>query len=114
MKKIVVLVLFLAIAWSLVCVGRPYWDKYWLGIDMEAVAIYGTKNSISRTKNFLTRKMKMADRDFTAEDFTIEKDENNTTTISITYEDEINIFGQVVKTLKINIEKTKKEAAQML
>ena len=96
------------------CVGRPYWDKYWLGNDMEAVAIYGTKNTIPHTKAFLTRKMKMAGRDFTAKDFTIEKEENNTTTISITYEDSIIIFGQVVKTLKFKVEKTKKEVALIL
>ncbi len=114
MKKIVLLVILLAIVWSLFCVGRPYWDKYWLGKDMETAAIYGTKNTISDTKAFLTRKMKMADRDFTAEDFTVEKDENNKTTISIIYEDKIIIFGQVVKTLKIEIEKTKKEVAQIL
>jgi hypothetical protein len=114
MKRILQLIFFLAIVWCLVCVGRPYWDRYWLGNDMEAVAIYGTKNTIAHTKAFLTRKMKMAGRDFEAEDFTIEKDKNNRTTISITYEDEIIIFGQVVKTLRFKVEKTKKEVAAML
>jgi hypothetical protein len=113
MKRILQLILFLAIAWSLVCVGRPYWDRYWLGNDMEEAAIYGTKNTIAHTKAFLNRKMKLAGRDFKAEDFTIKKDENNRTTISITYEDKIIIFGQVVKTLKFEVEKTKKEVAEM-
>ncbi len=114
MKRILILAIFLAIAWSLVCVGRPYWDKYWLGNDMDAVAIYGTKNTIAHTKAFLNRKMKMAGRAFKAEDFTIEKDENNRTTISITYEDKIIIFGQVVKTLKFTVVRTKKEVAAIL
>jgi hypothetical protein len=114
MKRILNVIIFLAIAWSLVCVGRPYWDRYWLGNDMEAAAIYGTKNTIGRTKSFLNRKMKMAGRAFKAEDFTIEKDENNRTTISITYEDKIIIFGQLVKTLKFTVVKTKKEVAEML
>jgi hypothetical protein len=81
---------------------------------MEAVAIYGTKNTIPHTKAFLTQKMKMTGRAFKAKDFTIEKDENNTTTISIRYEDNLIIFGQVVKTLKLKVEKTKKEVGQIL
>ena len=114
MKRIFQIALFIAILWSLMCVGRPYWDKYWLGKDMEAVAIYGTKNTVSDTKAFLNKKMKMAGRDFTGEDFAIEKDRNNTATISIIYEDKITIFGQVVKNLKFEVVKTKKEVARML
>lgn len=114
MKRILQFIIFLAVAWCLVCIVRPYWDKYWLGNDMEAVAIYGTKNTLTHTKSFLNRKMKMAGRDFRAEDFTIEKDKENKTTIRISYVDKIVIFGQVVKTLEFEVEKTKREVAAML
>jgi len=114
MKKILLFIIFVAIAWSLICVARPYWDRYWLGEDMETVAIYGTKNTLANTRAFLNRKMAMAGRDFKAEDFKIVKDKNNKTVISITYEDKIVIFGQVVKTLTFTLERTKKEVATML
>jgi hypothetical protein len=114
MNRILQVIVLLAIVWSLACVGRPYWDRYWLGNDMEAVAIYGTKNTLAHTKAFLNQKMKMAGRDFRAEDFTIKKDKNNKTTIRITYEDRIIIFGQVVKTLLFEVERTKREVAAML
>jgi hypothetical protein len=60
--------------------------------------------------------MRMAGRDFRTEDFTIETDENNKTTISIsiTYEDTIIIFGQLVKSLKFTVVRAKKEVATML
>jgi len=89
--------------------ARPYWNKYWLELQLEAASVYGTKNSIEDTRNFLSDKM--ADEGFTfkGDDFLIEKDENNTVSIKITYADEISIFGLTLKELKFTAEKSSYE-----
>lgn len=108
-KKILNLIVLIIIIWVVVSIVRPYWDKYWLGQDVEAAAIYGTKKSVGDTRAFLTQKMKEAGRDFTGEDFRITKDENNNVTISITYYDEIRVFGVILKELKFTLKKTMSE-----
>ena len=108
-KKILNLIFLIIIIWIVVSIVRPYWDKYWLGQDVEAAAIYGTKNSVGDTRTFLTQKMKEAGRDFTGEDFRITKDENNNVTISLTYYDEVRVFGVTLKELEFTLKKTMSE-----
>ena len=100
---LVVCVVFILCAVSSI---KPYWNKYWLGQAMEVAAVYGTKNSLEATSKFLDTKMKEEGRDFAGEDFTIEKDEENNVTISITYGDEIRVFGLKLKALELRVEKT--------
>ena len=92
MKKIINLIMFLVFVWCVISSVRPYWYRYWSEKDLEAVAVYGTKHSLRETRKFLNKKMKDQDRDFKREDFIIEKDENNTVRVSITYNDKISIF----------------------
>jgi hypothetical protein len=101
---IVVAVVILAIS-----AARPYWDKYWIGKEMDAAAIYGTKNSIRDTQKFLTDKMKESGYDFKEDDFHIEKSEDNRVTISVQYKDSIRVFGVVLKGLNLSVEKTASE-----
>lgn len=70
-RKIVGYAVLLALIWIAVSIARPYWHKYWIGQDIEAAAIFGTKKSVGDTRGFLTRKMKEAGRSFTGDDFKI-------------------------------------------
>jgi hypothetical protein len=108
-KKLLNFVFLIIIIWVVVSIVRPYWDKYWLGQDVEAGAIYGTKNSVEDTRAFLTQKMKEAGRDFTGEDFGISKDENNNVTINLTYCAELRVFGVTLKELEFTLKKTMSE-----
>ncbi len=105
-KGILKLVVFVVLIWCAVGSIKPYWNNYWLGQAIKAAAVYGTKNSLEATRNFLDTKMKKEGRDFAGEDFTIEKDEHNNVTISVTYSDEIRVFGLKLKTLEFTVEKT--------
>ena len=108
-KKLLNFVFLIIIIWVVVSIVRPYWDKYWLGQDVEAAAIYGTKNSVKDTRAFLTQKMKEAGRDFAGEDFGISKDENNNVTINLTYCDELRVFGVTLKELEFTLKRTMSE-----
>ena len=101
----------------LLCVAsaaRPYWNKYWLGYELRTAAIYGTKNSISDTRKFLSEKIKYDWPGFSEKDFFIEKDENDTVTVGIEYCDAINVFGVNLKNLDFTVEKTVSEVDAIL
>lgn len=88
---------------------RPYWNRYWLELQLEAVSVYGTKNSIEDTKNYLNEKMEDEGYDFRGEDFIIEKDKSNRVSIRVTYVDEISFFGVTLKELRFTAEGTSYE-----
>ncbi len=113
MKSAFNVILFFLIIILIVSAVRPFWAKYRLGEEIEVAAIYGTKNSIEDIKKFLTQKMKESGRDFAGDDFFIEKNEHNTVTISITYEDRIGFFGVSLKTLEITLEETVHEVKEL-
>ena len=111
-RKIVGYAVLLALIWIAVSIARPYWHKYWIGQDIEAATIFGTKNPVGDTRGFLTRKMKEAGRSFTGNDFKIAKDEKNNVTISLSYYDEIRVFGITLTELEFTIEKRKSEVQE--
>jgi hypothetical protein len=80
--------------------------------DLEAAAVYGTKHSIEDTRKFLREKYKERGYDFDQEDFYIEKDEVNTVSIRITYEDKITFFGFILKELEFTLEVTQRETEE--
>ncbi|MBW1798381.1 MAG: hypothetical protein JRJ21_08265 [Deltaproteobacteria bacterium] len=92
--------------WCVVSTARPYWNKYWLGHEIRAAAIYGTKNSISDTRTFLVERIKYDWPGFRGDDFFIEKDINDNVTIGIAYCDAISVFGVSLKELEFTVEKT--------
>ena len=106
MKSALNVILVILVIILIVSAVRPFWAKYRLGEDIEAAAIYCTKNSIEDTKRFLTQKMKESGDNFVGDDFSIEKNENNTVTISISYFDRIGFFGISLKTLDFTVEET--------
>ena len=111
-RKIASYVVLIALLWIVVSIARHYWHKYWIGQDIEAAAIFATKNSVGDTRGFLTRKMKEAGRGFTGDDFKIAKDEKNNVTISLSYLDEIRVFGLKLSELELTIEKSKSEVQE--
>jgi len=114
MKKAINLLIAAFLVWCAVCAVKPFWHRYWLGIQVEAAAIYGTKNSVRETKQFLGRRMAEEGYSFTGEDFHMEKDQKNSTLVRITYLDEIAVFGFRLLPLEFTIEKTAKEVDQVL
>jgi hypothetical protein len=107
--KLIKIAICIALAWLVLNGVRPYWNKYWIGQTIHNAAIYGTKNSIEDTRRFLNKAMSDAGRDFSGNDFVIEKDEKNTVTISLKYRDEIRVFGVKLKSLDLTVEKTASE-----
>ena len=108
-KKIfggILAILFIYVA---ICAIKPFWIKYWLGEDLKVAAIYGTKHSIRDTRKHLSKIMKENDYGFSGQDFYIEKDTNNDTTIGIVYDDEISIFGLTILELEMEVEETRSE-----
>ena len=114
MKIAINLLIAAFLTWCAICAATPYWHRYWLGIEVEAAAIYGTKNSIKDTKQFLSLRMAEEGYFFTGDDFYMEKDEKNSTLVRITYLDEIAVFGFRLVPLEFTIEKTAKEVDQVL
>ena len=98
---LLVFVCILAMAFATV---RPYWNKYWLTKDIEAIASYGTKKSIKEIKKRLDKVMKEESHGFVSSDFYIQKDKHRNVTIGIEYYDEISLFGLVIKDLEIEVE----------
>ena len=101
----------------LICIAsaaKPFWDKYWLGHEIRAAAIYGTKNSISDTRKFLIEKIRDDWPAFTGNDFFIEKGDRDTVTVGIQYCDAISVFGVSLKELEFTVEETVTEVDAIL
>jgi hypothetical protein len=106
----IVIIAVLILAFS---AARPYWNRYWIGKEVEAAAIYGTKNSVHDTLSFLTDKLKREGYDFKEDDFHVEKSPDNRVTISVEYGDSIRIFGVVLKELNLSVQKTASEVKDL-
>jgi hypothetical protein len=101
------------VAWcAFLSTARPYWNNYWLGLQLDAASVYGTKHSVEDTRNFLSDKMEDEGYGFKGDDFIIEKDETNRVSIRITYVDEISIFGLTLKELKFTAERSSNEVKE--
>ena len=96
-QKIFSYMISMVLLWGLLNTIKPFWHKYWLEKELETCAVYGTKHSITKTREMMARKIKEAGYDFKDEDFIIKKDEQNSVSINIEYSDEINIFGLSLK-----------------
>ena len=112
MKDFVKIIMALFLILCIVSVVWPFWDRYWLGKELERVCVYGTKNGVEETRKLLSQKMEEKRYDFTGDDFSIEKDENNRIYISITYTDEISILGMTLKELRFTVEKGASEVEE--
>lgn len=109
MKKLFSYAVSIAIV---ICIGsavKPYWNKYWLQKELEAVAVYGTKNTLQNTRDFLFNKLKEEGYRIGENDIHIEKDSKNTVTITARYSDKISIFGKEIQKLQFTVSATERE-----
>ena len=114
MKKMFSYVLVIVALVLAVSFARPYWDKYWIGKELEAAAVYGTKHSVQDTTGFLDKKMKLAGYPFRLEDLEIEKDEKNRVTITLRYQDAVTVFGRKLKDLAFTLTKSASEVKDVV
>jgi hypothetical protein len=114
MKKIFSYVLLISAVLLAVSLARLYWDKYWIGKEIEAAAVYGTKHSIQDTRGFLSKKLVQAGYPFRQEDFKIEKDNKNRVTITLAYRDAASVFGVKLKDVAFVVTKTVSEVKDVL
>ena len=105
-KKIFMIIIAVLILYCAICAIKPFWDRYWLGQDLQTAAIYGTKHSVGDTRKYLSRIMEDKGYGFSGEDFYIEQNANKDTTIGIVYDDEIRIFGATILEFELSAEKT--------
>ena len=84
--------------------ARPYWDKYCLELQLEAASVYGAKNCLGDTRNFLDEIMRNEGYFFSGDDFVIEKDRNSRVAIRLDYVDEISLFGITLRELRFTAE----------
>ena len=105
MKSVVTIIVAALLLLCIVGVVRPFWNKYWLGKELDRVSIYATKHKIEQTRQFLTERMNVKGYDFSGKDFTIEKDEHDNAYVSITYDDAISVLGVVLWELEFTVEK---------
>jgi hypothetical protein len=112
MKKLFLTALTIAIVIAIGSGLRPYWNKYWLQKDLDVAAVYGTKNTVENTKQFLLDKLKEEGYSIGENDISIEKDPKNTVTITARYSDEISIFGKQIQELNFTLTATEREVKE--
>ena len=112
MKDVIKVIIAIFLIVCIISALWPFWDRYWLGKELENVCVYATKNSVEDTRRFLSERMKEKRYDFSGDDFSIEKDEKNRVLISITYTEEISILGKTLKELSFTVEKRASEKAE--
>ncbi len=110
MGKAIFYIVTIGIIWLIVCAIWPFWNRYGIESDLEAAAIYGTKHSIEDARQFLTQKAKERGYHFDPRNLDIEKDNYNTVSITLTYQDSIRFLTLVLKELKFTVSVTKREA----
>ena len=109
MKKLFSYAIAIAIVIAIGSAVKPYWNKYWLRKELEAAAVYGTKNTLQNTKEMLANKLKEEGYRIGEDEIYIEKDSKNTVTITVRYSDKISIFGKEIQKLQFTVSATEKE-----
>lgn len=109
MKKLFYYALLVAIVVALVGIVRPYWNKYWIQKEVEAAAVYGTKNSLDHTRRFLLDNLKQEGYRIAEDQVYIDKDPKNNVTVTVRYSDKISIFGKEVQKLRFTVTSTQRE-----
>jgi len=109
MKKLFSYAIAIVIVIAIGSAVKPYWNKYWLHKELEAAAVYGTKNTLQNTKEMLANKLKEEGYRIGEDEIYIEKDSKNTVTITVRYSDKISIFGKEIQKLQFTVSATEKE-----
>lgn len=112
MGKVIFYIVAIIIVLLIVATVRPFWNRYQMGTDLKAAALYGTKHNILATRKFLLEKTEERGFELDNEDITIEKDEKNNVFISLTYTDEIGILGITIKEIEFTVEASAREVEE--
>ena len=110
--KVVLFIVSAVVVLLIISTIWPYWNRYRMGSDLEAAALYGTKHGILETRRFLMEKSQERGFDFDPDDITIEKDEDNSVFISLIYTDEISFIGIPIKELEFTLEASARETRE--
>jgi hypothetical protein len=86
----------------------PYWNRYLITSDLEEAALYGTKHSIADTEKLIGKKIEERGYAFDPENLLIEKDEDKSVTIGLTYQDKISFLGIDLKELEFTLDVTER------
>jgi len=108
MSKIILYIVSIGLILLLVSALLPYGNKYFINADLKAAALYGTKHSIEETQRFFSEKMEERENVFDPTKLHIEKDENKTVSIKLTYKDKISFLGIVLKELEFTLDVTER------
>ena len=114
MKRTFQYIVAIAVLILAISSARLFWHKYWIGQDVEAAAIYGTKNRVDDTLAFLDDKLKKDGYDLKKNDFRVDKAKDKRVTISVEYNDPIRVFGLVLREVHFSIKKTASEVKDFL
>ena len=109
MKNRFLTALVIAIVIAVGSAVRPYWNKHWIQKELEVAAVYGTKNTLEKTKAFLLGKLQKEGYPIGEEDIYIEKDSMKNVTVTLRYSDRISIFGQELQTVEFTLTATERE-----
>ena len=109
MKKLFLYALVIAVVIAIGSAVKPYWDRYWIQKEVEAAAVYGTKNTVDNTKTLLFNKLQAEKYPIHEGDIYIEKDSKNTVSITVQYSDRISIFGKELEKLHFTVTATERE-----
>ena len=103
MKKMIFYILSFAVLLVVLNAIWPFINNYFINSELKKAALYGTKHSIQETRDLLVKNLEKKDIVYDPEKLSIEKNEYKTVTISLSYEDEISIFGITLKELKFDL-----------
>jgi hypothetical protein len=109
MKRIFIIVVTIAIAMAIIGAVKPYWNKYWIQKELEAAAVYGTKNTSENTTQFLLSKLEEGGYPVRQDGIRIEKDSKNKVTVTVRYSDRICVFGKELYKLHFTLTATERE-----
>jgi hypothetical protein len=109
MKKLFLYALVIAIVIAVGSAVRPYWSKYWIQKEVEAAAVYGTKNKVEDTRSFLFKKLQEEGYPVREGDIYVDKDSKNTVTITVSYPEKISILGKEIQKLHFTVTATERE-----
>jgi len=112
MKKLFSYAIAIAIVIAIGSAAKPYWNKYWIHKELEAAAVYGTKNTMENTKRLLLDKLKEEGYRIGEDDIYVEKDSKNNVTVTAKYSDKISIFGKEIRKLQFTVTATEREVKE--
>ena len=114
MGKLILYILSIGLIVLIVSAIWPYGKKYFMKSNLKEAALYGTKHSIEDTQKYLSEKLKEKGYVFDPSELHIDKYENKTVSIKLTYQDKISFFGIVLKELEFTLEVTERHINEYL